>query len=257
MVESSYKNSSDTGLVIKLQTQMRSGTHFMLNALSRVYHLKPAIINRDGGFNYVDKNRLAKGLYKHDNKSYPTNNGTVLQYHFYHKVNPDLHLEDAKLINLIGYPFDTYYSDGLIYSTENYTVAPTRQHQDYKDYKLKFGSPEWLKLEERMIQNAEWLESLENTNEGLTIKYEDLFLDNRNILNQIEEYLGPFKEEFPEAVKNPERVFWTDNYREKFDDHAIKNLTAIFRSSISKFYPEKLDSLSTRNNSIEQERISV
>ena len=225
---------------IKVETQMRSGTHYLLDALIRIYGAKVAKI-KESGFEIIDRKKINKGLYSQNEKEYPeeSTNCLIFHYHYFHTVPNDLRLNVAKSIFLIGYPFDSFYSDGLVFSSKEYSVVPSILNERSKAYRLYYKSKEWEFLEPYMRQNAVWLEKIQHKKRKLIIRYEDFFIDFHKTCHRIEKHLGPFKATFPTPLKNPTRMYCTNDYPSKLNQEAFLKIKEIFKNSLYYFYPEK------------------
>ena len=144
-------------------------------------------------------------------------------------------------INLIGYPFDSFYSDGVIYSKPSYDVGPHGTRAE--GYIFCAGSHEWNFLEEYMSQNAAWLEELKDGDDDLIIRYEDLFLDFDGCARRLSDFVGGFANPIPQPVKNSKRMYWTDDYASALDRPALTSLWQRFEPGVRRFYPEKIEAL--------------
>ncbi len=218
---------------------MRAGTHYVLDALARVYHGRVAKL-KDDVFAFVGYDEINKGLYQSEsNIKYSDKEAAIFHCHYYHTIPHDERLIDTKNIYLIGYPFDSFFSDGLVFSSKEYSVAPSLKNERYEKYKFLYKSDEWNFLEPFMHKNASWLEWLIKHDDLLVIRYEDFFIDFRATIKRIEEYCGAFKEEFPSPIKNKNRIYWTDSYVNKMDEDAFLKLKQLFLPALNHFYPEK------------------
>lgn len=218
---------------------MRAGSHYTLQGLAEAYGLRPAIINRDGAsYEVISPERLSRGLYQTLAKAWNDDSNIVLQYHYYHKLAKNIEEQRSKTIHLIGYPFDTFYSDGLVFSKKNYSLRPADQ-EEVDNYILRKDSPEFKFLEPYMRLNAEWLEHLSGNKDAFVIRYEDYFNDFVKTTAKIQSFLGPFKRPFPQAKRKTTRSYWNGSYRLRMEESVYESLAALFRKSISHFYPEK------------------
>jgi hypothetical protein len=225
---------------IKLETQMRSGTHYLLDALVHVYHAKVMKLRKDQ-FCLVNRKVINEGLYESKKSNYlvDDNETFIFHHHYFHSLPADNRLKNSKSLILIGYPFDSFYSDGMVFSSGKYSVAPSQKNRRFEQYRLLWNSAEWKFLEKYMQKNSRWLRKIAKRNDVAIIRYEDFFLDFSNTINKIEKLLGSFKEKFPLPTKNNARIYWTDDYRSKMDRDAFEKLLKYFQKSVSFFYPEK------------------
>jgi hypothetical protein len=219
---------------------MRAGTHYLLDALAHVYHGK---VEKTTGskFESFSQRKINKGLYT--SRKFATRHPietTIFHAHYFHAPLDDPRLQKAKAIYLIGYPFDSFYSDGLIFSSNEYIVAPSIKSKRHKSYRLFYGSDEWLFLEPFMHENALWLKRLSNQSNMFILRYEDFFLNFTRTTSRLGNIFGKFKEEFPHPIKNQNRMYWKNNYCDKMDARAFNELKRIFYDNLSFFYPEKM-----------------
>lgn len=218
---------------------MRSGTHYVLDALSQVYHGQIARI-QNGDFVFVSQEENARGLYERNKeKQHPIDKSLIFQTHYYHTIPNDDRLQGEKIINLIGYPFDSFFSDGLIFSNNNCSVVPSIYNKNSETYTLKHGSKEWYFLKPYMQKNAEWLSSLCRQSDLCILRYEDFFNDFDGTCKKIIKLAGPFFEKFPEPMKNNARLYWRNSVKDKMDKRAFEALCEIFSETLEYFWPEK------------------
>jgi hypothetical protein len=224
-----------------IETQMRAGTHYVLDGLIKVYGGKVLKI-KNSKFEFVDRQIINEGLYKPSENNYLNEyeDRLIFHHHYYHTVPKDNRYRNGKKFFLIGYPFDSFYSDGLIFSSEEYNVLPSSKNKRNKEYRLTRMSTEWNFLEPYMKKNAKWLNKLSKRSDAMVIRYEDFFLKFDKTTKKIEEYCGPFLEKFPTPRKNPTRMYWSNRYKTKIDLSAFEALKSLFINSVKYFYPEKL-----------------
>jgi hypothetical protein len=226
---------------LTIETQMRAGTHYMLDGLIRVYGGKVLKI-RNNKFEFVERQIINEGLYESSENYYLNEHEDrfIFHHHYYHTVPKDNRYNKGKKIYLIGYPFDSFYSDGLIFSSQEYNVLPSAKNKRNTKYRLTQRSTEWNFLEPYMKKNAQWLNKLSKRRDGIIIRYEDFFVKFDETTKRIAEYCGPFMEKFPPPRKNPNRMYWTNKYKTNIDLSAFETLKSLFINSITYFYPEKL-----------------
>ena len=213
---------------------MRSGTHYLASALAQVYHYRPALF-KDGAFVPLSDKELSKGLYEKV-KVENYDNGILYVNHYYHILPKDLYAERIKVLYLIGFPYDSFYSDGLVFSSKEYSVQPSSRNKGLKNYKFRYGSKEWNFLQPYMIKNACWLEELIGDPAKLVVRYEDFFINFNNTIHAIEKHMGKFRCNFPVPKKNSERIYWSGKINYNIDDKGIKELSRIFEKSLKHFY---------------------
>ena len=236
-----------------LETQMRSGTHYLLFALRVAY--RPVILwpLRNGDVRELLDEDLSDGLRGREELSSKELSNTepvalveILFRHYYHQLNVDPSFRFSKKVALISYPFDSFFSDGVVFSSETYTKTSSSTRPEARDYVLKHGSTEWKFLYPYMQKNARWLEAIAKAREEntLVVRFEDLidsFAPQRDrIVNFLE--IKP-QQNFPEPVFNRERSYWKGDLLHKFDRKALEAMTATFARSLSQFYPERSTSI--------------
>jgi hypothetical protein len=228
---------------LALTTQMRAGTHYMCGGLRVALE---ATVHRpvSGGlFVTMDDAEILKGLHDDSNVVLPPprDDRHVYFSHYYHT---DHHgHDDLPSILLIGFPFDSFYSDGIVYSDKMYSAGPSGSRGHAQQYTLRFGSDEWNFLSERMRQNAEWLVSIAEGDDALLLRYEDLFLDYDGSCRRLASFTGAFIHPLPRPVINKRRSYWSDEIESGFDLPARRALWELFGPSIERFYPEKVASV--------------
>jgi len=224
-----------------LVTQMRAGTHFFCGAL-RV-SLRATIYRPDREHRYVimSDDYILQGLHPHGRFTLPPSDPQTKLY-FHHYYHPQLEkLESMPRIYLIGFPFDSFYSDGVVVRTDLDDPGPSGPRAS--GYVLRFHSREWILLEQRMLENAAWLMRIAEAKDALIIRYEDFFLDFDTCERRISRFVGGLLSPMPKPMKNSQRKYWTDDYQSGFDEAALKALWQYFEPSIGRFYPEKFDFL--------------
>lgn len=197
--------------------------------------------NREQRYVLMEDDYVLKGLHANSKTRLPEPNPNLKVY-FNHYYHPQRHtLPGVPRINLIGYPFDSFYSDGVVYSKPTYSAAPSGARAE--GYVFRAGSHEWNFLEEKMRENATWLEELEEGDDDIIIRYEDLFLDFNGCVERLSQFVGGFINPVPPPIKNPKRMYWTDDYAAALDRPALKSLWERFQGGVRRFYPEKVEAL--------------
>lgn len=232
-----------------LETQMRAGTHYMCHALLNAYHPYMHYPLRNGGTRQLEHAEIERGLKEEARiDNIEINYGIeILFRHYYHKLELDPAFSGEKKIALIGFPLDSFYSDGIVFSSEHYTPSPSLGRETARGYVMGQGSKEWDFLYPYMIDNARWLETLSRQGNGenlLIVRYEDLIdnfiVEKRRVIDFMQlDLVG----ELPEPRKNRNRMYWNNNYAERFDAEALRTLFQLFRRSIEAFYPEHYENL--------------
>jgi hypothetical protein len=189
----------------------------------------------------MDDDYIRRGLHKDDivDLPEPRDDRSVHFCHYYHPHRKDL--EGKPLIQLIGFPLDSFYSDGVVAFHGGNDPRPSGPRA--AAFVMRLGSPEWCALESRMRENAEWLATLVEDDRSLILRYEDLVAGFDNCANRLEAFVGGFLNPIPRPKKNPLRSYWTENYAETFDRDALNAIWNQFEPSIRRFYPERADSL--------------
>jgi hypothetical protein len=221
-------------LDIALVTQMRAGTHYFCGALRVALE---AIVLRPSAGEYVtmDDEYIKRGLYSDSRIELPapTANRRVFFSHYYH---PQWKRLEMPRIHLIGFPLDSFYSDGIVAAAENYDPSPSGPRAS--SYVLRYGSPEWNLLSDRMRENANWLRDIQDDAAALVVRYEDLFVAFESTVARISEFLRGIQNPFPKPIKNPRRMYWTRDYLSCLDEEALRELRLIFADAIDYYYPE-------------------
>lgn len=229
---------------LALITQMRAGTHFLCGAL-RVA-LEATVYRPADGRRYtaIADDEILKGLHTESRIDLPrVNSGHRIYFsHYYH---PHIQvLPPMRRISLIGFPLDSFYSDGIVYSEASPPhPGPSGTRPRAADYVLRLGTPEWKLLESRMSENAAWLEEITDDGRHLIVRYEDLFIDFEACAARLSRFTGGFRNPLPRPVINPRRTYWTERYLSAFDRPALAALWRLFAPAVERFYPERLKSL--------------
>jgi hypothetical protein len=228
---------------LALVTQMRAGTHYMCAAL-RVALAASFYRPGDGGrYIAMSDDEIVKGLHSKDALALPVAS-LDRQVYFSHYFHPHHHaLAPMPRISLIGFPFDSFYSDGIVYSDKAYDPGPSGTRHSADGYMLRFNSPEWNFLAPSMDKNAEWLATLTPSDDNLVIRYEDLYLDFVGCSERLSRFVGGFANPLPDPVVNRRRSYWSEQYASAFDPPALAALWKMFRPGIEKFYPERVASV--------------
>jgi hypothetical protein len=221
---------------------MRAGTHYMCAAL-RVTQ-EAALMRPKGGiaFGPMPDSEILDGMHPESRVElpHPRPGRHVFFSHYYH--DHYRHLPPMRRISLIAYPLDSFYSDGVVFSDEIYSPAPSEPRAQRSKYKFRYGSPEWRKLEPWMEKNARWLMEIGQSEDDLVVRYEDLCDRFEETAGNIEWHLGTFLNPMPRPVSNRLRAYWTRDFASKFDADALDALNDIFREGIRRFYPECIPS---------------
>jgi hypothetical protein len=228
---------------VALVSQMRAGTHYMCAALRlglEAELLRPA----DGGiYKPMDDAKILGELHAGNefNLPAPRPGNSIYFSHYYH---PHHHtLPPMRHIFLIGFPLDSFYSDGVVYSDAGYSAGPSNSREHARGYVFRYGSKEWKFLEERMHQNSLWLNEIGENGENMIVRYEDVSDSFENTVARMEHRLGGFYQPIPRPVVNRERTYWTRAFASRFDPAALTALREIFGPSLRRFYPECVDGL--------------
>lgn len=224
-----------------LVTQMRAGTHYMCAALrigleATIY--RPSSEKR---FVVMDEGYIRKGLHETDDFAFPQARAdrNIHFCHYYHPHRDEL--SGKPRISLIGFPLDSFFSDGIVARRASNDPKPSGMAA--KSYVLRFDSDEWRSLEARMRENAEWLASLHEDERSMILRYEDLINHFSESVSRLESLVGKFVNPLPIPTRNAHRSYWTENYAANFDRDALKALWRLFEPSIRRFYPERAGSL--------------
>jgi hypothetical protein len=232
-------NISDRDLA--LTTQMRAGTHYMCAALRTALEATIYRPDLEKQFVIMDDDYIRKGLHGDENIDLPQPR-TQRNVYFCHYYHPQIQmLKDKRQIQLIGFPLDSFYSDGVIASSQTNDPAPSGPRA--ANYVMRFGVSEWQFLEGYMLKNANWLSSLSENNDCIIVRYEDLIADFQSSAKRLELFVGGFVNPLPRPKKNPRRSYWTEDYAGCFDREALNTMWTLFGESIERFYPERVRSL--------------
>ena len=232
---------------LALVTQMRAGTHYMCAALrvalaATLY--RPGDGDRDGHrYAQMSDDEIRKGLYGEAPIDLPPaeSERTVYFSHYYHTHHAAL--GPLPRIFLIGFPFDSFYSDGVVFSDSTYSAGPSGARARAAGYVFRFDSKEWRFLEPYMHQNARWLAEIAESDTALIVRYEDFFLDFDATASRLSRFVGGFVRPLPQPLRNAKRCYWTERYDEAFDERAFAALGEIFAPAIERFYPERSSTL--------------
>jgi hypothetical protein len=226
-----------------LITQMRAGTHFVC-AILRI-GIEATLYRPTDGLRYapMDDEYILRGLQQPLRLPQSRSGPRVYFSHYYHPHHQSLARVPA--MYLIGFPFDSFYSDGIVYTdrvrANDPSPSATRRHA--RGYVLRFDSEEWQFLELRMRQNAGWLNEIADGANNLVIRYEDFFSDFDGTTARLSQFVGGFSAPLPRPVWNRRRSYWTERYEDGFDRQALGALWEMFAPAIGRWYPERLRSL--------------
>jgi hypothetical protein len=224
-----------------LITQMRAGTHYMCAALRVGFEATLHRPDREQQFILMDDDYIRRGLHKTDNIVLPAPRAERNIY-FCHYYHPQARLPlDKPRINLVGFPLDSFYSDGVVANHATNDPAPSGPRAN--SFVMRFDSEEWRFLESRMKENADWLDALSEDDRSLVMRYEDLIAHPAQSARRLERLFGKLLNPLPRPTKNPERTYWTEKYASAFDKDALKAMWSRFGNSIERFYPERIASL--------------
>ena len=226
---------------LALITQMRAGTHYLCYALRMVLNATLYRPNRELRYILMDDDYILRGLHLGEEIKLPAAQPNWIVYfnHYYHPQQYTV--PNAPRIYLIGFPFDSFYSDGVVYSKASYDVGPSGPRAG--GYVMRADSAEWKFLEEKMMENAEWLAKITEADDAIILRYEDFFLDFENCADRLSRFIGGFTQPLPRPIKNPKRMYWTEAYSPCFDAPALNELFRIFGPATERFYPERMASL--------------
>lgn len=225
---------------LALITQMRAGTHYLCAGLRVAMEATIYRPDRERWFIVMDDEYIRKGLHSTDNYVLPRAR-PERTVHFCHYYHPQIDSLKGKKICLIGFPLDSFYSDGVVASHASNDPSPSGPRA--ASYVMRAGGPEWIALEEKMQKNAEWLMEIPKDDDVLVLRYEDLFSDFDESSRKLESFTGQFLNPLPRPTKNARRTYWTENYSGSFDRAALAALWSRFSPSIERFYPERVASL--------------
>jgi hypothetical protein len=226
---------------VALITQMRAGTHYLCAALRASLEATIHRPDREKQFVVMDDDYIRKGLHGDENISLPQPypGRDIYFCHYYHPQRQ--RLEGKPHIQLIGFPLDSFYSDGVVARHASNDPTPSGPRSD--SFVLRLDSAEWRGLEGRIRENAEWLAGLSNGGDSLILRYEDLIADFDPTAKRLEVFFGRFVNPLPRPKKNSRRSYWTEDYAACFDRDALNAMWVQFGPSIERFYPERMRSL--------------
>jgi hypothetical protein len=197
--------------------------------------------DRERQFVVMDDDYIRKGLHSGDSIVLPAARpGRTV--HFCHYYHPQRNLLTCKRnVYLVGFPLDSFYSDGVVASNATNDPAPSGPRA--ASYVMRFDGSEWRALEDRMKENAYWLDTIAEDDSSLIVRYEDLIANFHQSAERLEGFLGKFINPLPQPTKNARRTYWTENYAGAFDGDVLRAMWSLFGSSIERFYPERSGSL--------------
>jgi len=227
-------------IFMRIETQMRAGTHYLISNLIRVYKYMPAIVTRAGEIEVKNLEYLNKGLHDKFGCDDVDPGKIIIQSHYYSPKLAEIISIDCPVIYQIGFPFDSFISDAMNYKAYGkYDATPTKKNPIQSNYILQYDSEEFEKLKKYMIQNAKWLEWLHESEKELLIRYEDYYNDFLGAINKISKHCGKFKGEFHTPYKNVKRVYWNEDFRKYLDREAFDFIMDCFGKTLFHFWPEK------------------
>ena len=221
---------------------MRSGSHYLQYNLCQAYELKPAIIGRDNDVIYKDYNFLNKGLHNDIELTENYGSESALQFHYYH--HPSVEIDDDKILNLIGFPIDSFISDMGNYQLHGRPEVSSFTRNKNKAYKRKItiNSEAFIFFNKYIDMNAKWLNQLAKQNKNI-FRFEDFFISFQDTVEKIERKFGKFKNKFKQPNILSERTYWSDKYLDTLDIEVLKFMITKFQNSLTFFYPEKCERL--------------
>lgn len=221
-----------------IKSQMRSGSHYLQANLCQAYELKPAIIGRYNDVIYKDYKFLNKGLHNDIALTENYESESALQFHYYH--HPSIEIDDDKVLNLIGFPIDSFISDMGNYQLHGRSEVSsyTRNKNKTKKSKITIDSKAFIFFEKYIDMNAKWLNQLVKQNKNI-LRFEDFFISFEDTVDKIEGKFGKFKNKFTKPNNLKERTYWSDKYLDTLDIEVLKFMITKFQESLTIFYPEK------------------
>lgn len=213
---------------IILETQPRSLTGYVANALSRACNL---------GYATVFENETTQGQWLRRKNVYFSVDGTSRRYlvksHFFRMVQGAEFHEASRIIRLISFPLDAYYLWGR--------MIRLRGDSGDHSYRLTASSPEWHELKDHIHLNRLWLRALIGQ---FHVRYEDLVLNGRQTAAAIGAHVdADFGASLAPLDVRPYRSYFSDNYLNIMDQEVFTTLCAAFEGCIATFYAEKRDAL--------------
>ena len=221
-----FDTSKSINILLILETQPRSGTHYTLDNFRRALGCKFATVFNDPTDQNLIQTSDSKIFFTPDSE----NAEYVVKTHFYQPLHyPQYRFE--KILFQISFLFDSYYSWGRLISN----VSPGAT------YRLTSDSKEWITLKGYIKLNKQWLEYI---SDKLFLRYEDYYLKFEETIKIISDFIGiDNMEKFERPYKNSKRMYWCDNYEEYLDRDVFHHLYDEFFPFISKYWPEKLSTL--------------
>ena len=219
-------------LGVSLETQPRSGTHYMIENLSRCLCLGYA-----STFNETDLVPAEDGiLFIHP--AHKQAKSFLVKTHFYAPLTA-VPYRFVKTLHLMSYIFDSYYSWGKLHVRSG-----------DKGYVLKASSAEWQFLRSFIDLNKQWLDYIKDR---FVIRYEDYFSDFDRTILRLSSFLGNVSlDDFLPPRSNPERLYWSGNYLGRMDKEVLRVLSTEFSSQLEYFWPEKREDLTALKLSLER-----
>jgi hypothetical protein len=221
-----FDTSESLKILLILETQPRSGTHYTMDNLIRNLGCKYASVFKDSADQNLINTKDSKIFFTPG----PEDTEYVVKAHFYQALHyPRYRFE--KILFQISFLFDSYYSWGKLLSNAPAGVP----------YLLKSDSKEWATLKGFIKLNKQWLEYI---SDKYFLRYEDYYLNFEETINSISDIIGKGDlKGFERPYKNTNRMYWSDNYEKYLDKDVFHQLFNEFHPFISRYWPEKLATL--------------
>lgn len=224
---------------LTLQTQMRSGTHFMCRLFHDSYGAR--LFWRDVEPMTPEDIRTGLSDGFDQNSRQATTALHVWSCHYYHQIDKHPEYASAPRVVVFANPFDSFWSDFIVFSDDEVSAAPSRlRNHENKETVFVKDSPVWNKLFPYMQQNADWLTQLCDTDKDWPLlRYEDIIDNFDAVSDRLVAYLGAPLAPFTPPWQDHNRLSWQQNYRQKYDLPALKAMWILFEKPMQHFYPEQ------------------
>lgn len=201
------------------ETQPRSGTHYVIDNLTRLAGLGYASVFHSG----------AEGLKPSQDGRYsfvPGAEGYLIKAHF---TRP-LHFPEYRYLPVVfqvGYPFDCLHSLAKMIS----------DRPDDPEFRLRSDSREWHTIRSYFPLNLQWLDYVADRE---TFRYEDYYLDFGKVVSRWSRLLGGADlSGFERPRRNDRRCYWSGGYDDLFEPAVRDEIAGVFGPAIRRLWPEK------------------
>ncbi len=223
-----FQTDESSRIEVIVESQPRSGTHYLINNLQLSLQLHFASVFYDRGL-VPSKDKL----WFHEKGDY---SGFIVKSHFTKPLYYPAY-RYIKTIYLLRYFFDSYYSWAKLIYIENNKIT-----NKLNNYFFKIDSLEWQLLEGYIELHKKWLFFIKDK---FFIRYEDFYLKFNSIVSKLQSFLqrkiNNF--EYPDIKLKEGKMYWEDNYLQLMDEKIYLKIKKEFSPFIKMYYPEKISKL--------------